>query len=70
LPDVEKCIKFLKSLETTWSGARKGRAIIENLVSRAPEGADTGLTPQFMDDQNFLWEQMVGSDLFTFEGIL
>ncbi|KEY64028.1 hypothetical protein S7711_11145 [Stachybotrys chartarum IBT 7711] len=70
LPDVEKCIKFLKSLETTWSGARKGRAIIENLVSRAPEGADMGLTPQFMDDQNFLWEQMVGSDLFTFEGIL
>ncbi|KAH7145685.1 fungal-specific transcription factor domain-containing protein, partial [Dactylonectria estremocensis] len=30
--DIEKCVRFLKELEATWSGAARGRAIIEQLL--------------------------------------
>jgi hypothetical protein len=31
-PDVEKCVRFLKNLEGTCSGASRGRAIIEQTL--------------------------------------
>ncbi|KAJ3543343.1 hypothetical protein NM208_g3627 [Fusarium decemcellulare] len=31
-PDVEKCARFLQDLEVTWSGASRGRAIIEQTL--------------------------------------
>ncbi|KAF4466034.1 Zn(II)2Cys6 transcription factor [Fusarium albosuccineum] len=31
-PDVEKCVRFLQDLEVTWSGASRGRVIIEQTM--------------------------------------
>ncbi|KAF9883412.1 hypothetical protein FE257_003495 [Aspergillus nanangensis] len=41
-PDVEKCIRFLHDLEGTWSGASRGRAIIEQSIANLaghPQGS-------------------------------
>lgn len=33
IPEVERCVRFLKDLELRWSGARRSRAIIEQLLA-------------------------------------
>lgn len=32
IDDVEKCVAFLKDMEVRWSGAKRGRVIIEQLL--------------------------------------
>ncbi|KAH8668463.1 fungal-specific transcription factor domain-containing protein [Xylariales sp. PMI_506] len=73
LPDVEKCVGFLKDLEMTWSGAARSRAIIEQLLhnpGRSAEATAAALRyrPQtdFESTEVLSWVQLPGSELFTF----
>jgi hypothetical protein len=70
LPDVHKCIRLLEGLELSWSGASKGRAIIEHLMKITAEGDGVGAheeAPPGYDDFGMSWGQMPGSELFGFE---
>ena len=70
LPDVQKCIRFLEGLELSWSGASKGRAIIEHLMKATSDGeygAEKEEVPPGFDDFGLSWGQMPGSELFGFE---
>lgn len=54
----------------SWSGASKGRAIIEHLMKSTTDGDGTGNNeeaPPGYDDFGLSWGQMPGSELFGFE---
>ncbi|EKG22393.1 Transcription factor fungi [Macrophomina phaseolina MS6] len=40
--DVQKCIGHLGELESVWSGAERSKAILQDLLRRATEAADSG----------------------------
>jgi hypothetical protein len=73
-PDVEKCVSFLTDLEMTWSGAGKSRAIIEQLLRDPRRGTASSSEmvnkrsfAEFDDTEVFSWDQLPGSELFTYE---
>ncbi|KAJ3535848.1 hypothetical protein NM208_g2689 [Fusarium decemcellulare] len=68
LPDVEKCVKFLGELESISSGAKKGKVIIEHLLSQEHRMTRQEVATDFLDHSNFLWAQLLGSELFAYEG--
>lgn len=39
--DVQKCIRHLGDLESVWSGAERSKAILQDLLRRATEAADS-----------------------------
>jgi hypothetical protein len=70
LPDVQKCVRFLKDLEVTWNGASKSRAIIEKLLrDSVSESSAVSKTASavFEESEAFLWHQAPGSELFTYD---
>lgn len=66
IPDVKKCIRFLEGLEMTWSGARKGRAILESLL-QDPGQKKKRSRAEFEADSNFLNAQVPGLEVFGYE---
>ncbi|CAI6014040.1 unnamed protein product [Clonostachys chloroleuca] len=64
--DVEKCIRFLKGLESTCSGASKGRAIIEHLLKDSSALNLDGSLADLLNDPNTSWNQLPGSELFSY----
>ncbi|KAF7540679.1 hypothetical protein G7054_g1158 [Neopestalotiopsis clavispora] len=71
LPDVRKCVSFLKDLEMTWNGASKSRAIIEQLMHESlPEARTVNAKPfenHSEDIESFAWDQVPGSGLFGYD---
>lgn len=70
LPDVHKSIRLLEGLELSWSGASKGRAIIEHLMKITAEGDGIGDNEEPIpgyDDFGLSWGHMPGSELFGFD---
>jgi hypothetical protein len=41
IPDVEKCVQFLNDFESRWSGARRSKAIVEQLLAEYRQKATT-----------------------------
>ena len=46
IPEVERCVRFLKDLELRWSGARRSRAIIEQLLAENRRKAAAASAPR------------------------
>lgn len=70
LPDVKKCVTFLKDLETTWNGASKSRTIIEQLMidtTSSPAPFQKRSLAQFDETEAFSWDQVPGSELFNYD---
>lgn len=70
LPDVQKCVSFLKDLEVTWNGASKSRAIIEQLMHEPTSEARTADGRALADPgevEPFSWDQIPGSGLFGYD---
>lgn len=66
LPDLERCIRFLKGLESTWTGAKKGTVIIERLVAQSSADAECQFTPDYLDENEIMWAQILGTELYDF----
>lgn len=67
LPDVQKCVSFLKDLEVTWNGASKSRAIIEQLMTPEARAADGRALADPGEVEPFSWDQIPGSGLFGYD---
>lgn len=46
IPEVERCVRFLKDLELRWSGARRSRTIIEQLLAENRRKAAAAAAPR------------------------
>lgn len=67
-PEVGKCIRFLEGLEMTWSGAKKGRAILESLI-KVPDRGMKRSRDEFDEQSDFLNTQIPELDLFGYEAL-
>lgn len=58
-------------MELSWSGASKGRAIIEHLMraGRRDGATEKDEPPAGQEDFGLSWDQMPGSELFGFEDL-
>lgn len=69
LADVQKCIQVLKALETSWSGASKGCAIIEHLLRIGPtrENHQHDAAPFNLEDYGVGWGHLPGTEFSGYD---